>query len=965
MKKFLYSVAGDLWKRYGDGISDLTILLPNNRSRVFLVDALCTIAGRPVWGPAYVSVDQLMCTASGLNRVDSILAITELYKIYSQYHSNENFDTFYHWGEVIINDFDAVDKYLVDAKTLFANIADLKALSRDASYLTEEQVEAIQRFCATFSAEKEPTIHQRKFLTIWDSLWNIYSEYTSLLASRGVGYSGMIYRRAAERIREDADVVGKGQYVVVGFNALSASEKVLFDALKNRYEADFYWDYDSYYTTNEGQEAGLFVRENMRRYPAPATFRLEDCFQQPKQINVISTASDSLQCKYATEFIESIGKVDKHTAIVLTDEGLLSPLLYSLPNSVGGEDVEYNVTMGYPLKTTLTYSFVERLLQLQQRARLQKNGNISFYHSDVEGLLSHPFLMAVDAAGCTELRQRIIKQGRVYVSTELFDQLCDILKAIFTIHSDWHEMGSYLEDVMRSVMKVEVASEDKNSRALRRECFGIVLEAVGKTTHALEGCGVDLSFNTYTSLLRRVLQGVRIPYKGEPLSGVQVMGILETRNLDFDNVLLLSMNDDNFPSGRINDISFIPYNLRFGYGLPTSKESEGVYAYYFYRLIQRASRVDMTYCSVGNERSSAEQSRYIYQLDLESPHELKRVDKGLNVNLSSDDMMAVKKSGEVMRRLERYLKGGDRTLSPSTFNNYLDCTLKFYFKAIAGIKPEEEIEEDIDTSLFGSIFHRAMEYLYTPLKRVKNPQKQIAELIGTEKVHKAVVDAFTNDYFAGEEVPESNYGGKLIVACDTIEKYINNCVLPYDAARVEQYEILELEYPMECAFDFGDKSIVFGGTSDRLDLVNGKVRIIDYKTGKIHLGFAGIASLFARDGSKSVGAVTQTLIYSMMAERAQREGKLTDGCGATPSLYYVRYMNNPDYSPLLNEEIKIEGKRGVTLEQVQTYADYAESFEEALADTLTELFDESVPFKATDNVANCAMCDFAKLCNRK
>ena len=170
---------------------------------------------------------------------------------------------------------------------------------------------------------------------------------------------------------------------------------------------------------------------------------------------------------------------------------------------------------------------------------------------------------------------------------------------------------------------------------------------------------------------------------------------------------------------------------------------------------------------------------------------------------------------------------------------------------------------------------------------------------------------------------------------------------------------------MECAFDFGDKSIVFGGTSDRLDLVNGKVRIIDYKTGKIHLGFAGIASLFARDGSKSVGAVTQTLIYSMMAERAQREGKLTDGCGATPSLYYVRYMNNPDYSPLLNEEIKIAGKRGVTLEQVQTYADYAESFEEALADTLTELFDESVPFKATDNVANCAMCDFAKLCNRK
>ena len=962
MKNFLYSVAEDLWERYGEEISNLTILLPNNRSRVFLVDALCSIAGKPVWGPAYISIDQLMGEASSLSRIDHIFAITELFKIYSKYHKNEKFDTFYHWGEVLLNDFDAVDKYLIDVEALFANIADLKELSRDSSYLTDEQVEAIKRFCATFSPEKKLSEHQQKFLTIWDTLWNIYTEFTSQLSDRGVGYSGMVYRRAAERIRAGEDVIPQGRYAVVGFNALSVSEKVLFDALKTRFDADFYWDYDSYYVDNVGQEAGLFIRENLRRYPAPATFQLVDHFSMPKQMKVVATASDSLQCKYATEFVESValtdGKVDKRTAIVLTDEGLLSPLLYSLPNKIGdNKGVKYNVTMGYPLKTTLTYSFVERLLQLQHRVRTQKDGIIAFYHSDVEGLLSHPFLMAVDSAGCVALRHRLIKQGRIYISTDNFEELHPTLQTIFTLHTDWHEMGAYLEEVMRLVMKVEVSAESDDNRLLRRECFGLVLECVEKTARALEQCDVEMSFTTFNSLMRRVLQGVRIPYKGEPLSGVQVMGILETRNLDFDNVLLLSMNDDNFPSGRINDISFIPYNLRFGYGLPTGKENEGVYAYYFYRLIQRAKRVEMAYCSVSNERSSGEQSRYVYQLDFESPHQLERVKKGLNVNLTSSDMMRVEKSDEVMQRLGRYLKGGDRQLSPSTFNNYLDCSLKFYFKAVAGIKPEEEIEEDIDTSLFGTIFHRAMENLYAPLRRVKNPQRQIAELIGSAKVHQAVVDALTTDYFAGEKVPESDYGGKLLVVCDTIEKYINNCVLSYDSARLEPFEILELEYPMECPFDFGDKTVVFGGTSDRLDLVGGRVRIIDYKTGGVHLDFSGVNSLFARDGKHIVGAATQTLIYSMMAERAQQDGSLKDGCGATPSLYYVRYMNNPEYSPLLNDE----SKGG----QVLTYGDYAEQFEEALALKLSELYDRSVPFVATNDETRCAMCDFAKLCNRK
>lgn len=965
MKKFLYSVAEDLWQRYGEQVSSLTIVLPNNRTRIFLIDALSAIADRPIWGPSYISIDSLMTDASGLGRIERIVALTELYKIYCRHgHANESFDNFYHWGEVLLNDFDAVDKYMVDARMLFANVADLKALSRDNSYLTDEQVEAIQRFCNTFAADKTPSEHQQRFLSVWDTLWPIYSEFTTLLESRGVGYSGLIYRRAAERIRKGEDVISDGRYVVVGFNALSTSEKVLFDALQTRFDADFYWDYDDYYVNNEGQEAGLFVRENLRRYAPPASFRPESsAFALPKRVNVVSTASDSLQCKYAAEFVEDVArttgqKPDKRTAIVLTDEGLLSPLLYSLPSEVEGHGgVEYNVTMGYPLKATLAYSFVERLLQLQHRVRLQKNGRVLFYHSDVEGLLVHPYLVAIDRKGCSEVRHKVIKQGRIYIDTEIFAELHSIIKAVFTIHADMGQVGNYVNEILSLVMRVDLENESKESRALRRECFGLIMEGVEKCTRSLVECEVEMKFSTYISLLRRVLQTIRIPYKGEPLSGVQVMGILETRNLDFDNVLLLSMNDDNFPSGRINEISFIPYNLRFGYGLPTIKETEGVYAYYFYRLIQRAERVDMAYCSVATERSSGEQSRYIYQLDFESGHGLVRIDKGLSVNLSNTEPKCVEKDAEVMRRLERFLTGGDKRLSPSAYNNYLDCPLKFYFRSVAEIKPEDEIDEEVSESLFGTIFHRTMEILYTPLIGKENPQALIAELINSEKVHQAIVEAITIDYFAGEKVPEEEYGGSLMVVRDAIERYVNNSVLAYDSTRQEQFKILALEYSMETDFEFAEgKAIRFFGNSDRLDLVDGRVKVIDYKTGKVHLDFSGIDALFSRTPQESVGAVTQTFVYSMMAARLQRQGVLKEGHGVFPALYYVRHMNNPQYMALLND--------GSAKRHVESYEDYADSFESALAQSLSTLFDSSVPFVATDDLNKCKYCDFVRLCNR-
>lgn len=963
MQKFLQSVAADLWQRYGARVGELRILMPNTRTRVFLVDELSRLATQPIWAPEYLSIDSLMVSLAGLERVDQIGAITELYSIYAQYHHEESFDSFYRWGEVLLGDFDAVDKYLIDAQMLFSNIADLKEIEASPeSYMSPEQLQMVGRFWREMNSSQKESPHKQRFLSIWRTLLPVYESFRQRLESQGVGYTGMIYRRAAERLRSGEAELPRGGYVVVGFNALSEAEKILFDHLKRIHEADFYWDWDDYYLSDEKQEAGLFVRENIRRYPPPPSFRLESSFAEPKQMRVISTASNSLQCKYVGEFVEEIisqkGGIDRNTAIVLTDENLLSPLLYSLPDSVGS----VNITMGYPLKATLPYSFVERLLQLQLRARTTKAGVDSFYHSDVEGLLAHPFIVAAVGDVSASLRAEVARRGRIYVERGVVAAKETILERIFLRVDHNSGLREYLLEIMASLKRdgaVEIAAGER--KALMVECFGLIAESLIKMDNSVARCALEMKLSTYVALLRRILQTLRIPYSGEPLSGVQVMGILETRNLDFDNVVLLSMNDDNFPSGRIADNSFIPYNLRFAYSMPTTRHREGVYAYYFYRLLQRARRVDMVYCSVASDKASGEQSRYIYQLDFESPHSLQRVEKSLNVNLAEQRRVEVAKRGDVMRRLEEFLVRDDETqvkkLSPSIFNNYMECPLKFYFKAIAGIRTDEEIEEGVDEALFGTLFHKAAELLYKPLVgRVEPPQELLAN-ITHQQIHSAVVEAITQEYFMGEEVAEEEYGGNLLVVRDTVERYLKECLIPFDSDPARgSYRLYRLEQPTTCDFSFGERSVRFFGYSDRIDkMPDGSLRIIDYKTGSLHKDFAGLSTLLSRLPEGRNGAVVQTLIYSMMVESMQRSGQL-DGQGATPSLYYIRHLRQKEYSPLLND-------RSCGL-PVESYADYREEFEDGLRRMLCELFDPKVPFVPTDDEKVCRWCDFAKICRR-
>ncbi len=956
MDGFLKQIAGDLYGRYGDDISSLSILFPNRRARLFFGEALSGIISKPVWQPQSVTVDQLMEEVSGLAAGDRIRLITELYKIYAEFHPGESFDTFYFWGELLLGDFDSIDKYLINADTLFANLVDLHELDDRFDYLTDDQKAVIAKFWRSFGQEPDFSPQQRDFLSVWRTLAPVYHRFRARLRELGIAYQGMVYREAAERIRDGRAVqIPERRYVIAGFNALSRCEQVLFDWLRKNYKVDFYWDYDDYYLGDEAQEAGMFMRDNLLRFPPVAELSGGyDNFSKPKKIRSVSTASNVLQCKYAGNVLAALAKEKnsapgKETAVVLTDESLLMPLLYSLPEEVA----DINITMGYPLRMHPAYTFVERLLELQNRRRVGRN-SLVFYHSDVEGLLKHPYM--VDSSGDSD----IFRAQYVYLNAAKL-RTSPVLEKIFTAPEDWRGLSDYLIDVIAQVAKLPFEGGDASQRT---EFFAVITEHIRTLANSLDGCGIDLSTRIYTSLLRRSLQSVTVPFEGEPLAGVQVMGILETRALDFENIVFLSMNDGNSPGNLTGAPSFIPYNLKMAYGLPTPEHHEGVYAYHFFRLLQRAKNIDLVWSSTSDDKNTGEPSRYIYQLDYESPHALEKDEVTVDVNLSPAEPVVVEKSPAVMEQLGRFLTEPRRKLSPSLFFTYVECPLKFYFRGVAGLRADDEVSEEVDNAMFGNILHLAMEKLYTPLVGVNDPREQIRAMAGTQAVEDAVTQAVAELYVKEEKVGPDDWGGNMILVHKTIVDYINRNILPFDAAR-ERFSIEKLEEWVSAEVDFdlgGEKRAVnFCGKVDRLDrLADGTLRVVDYKTGspktknQDNERFTSIDALFAGKSDERISAVLQTLLYAMML-RGGNEPKVQ------PSLFYVKNLAKEGYSPLFIETGG--GKKG-ELREVAQYGDYSEEFEGRLREAMGEMFDPAVPFVQCGDPLPCQWCDFRTICQK-
>ena len=946
MKSFISEIAHRLYGRYGDDISSLSILFPSRRARLFFNEALSEVAERPLWQPEWLSIDELMCEISGLKIGDRTRLIAELYKVYSRYHE-ESFDKFYFWGEMLLADFDTVDKYRISADRLFANVVDVKELEADLSYLTPEQLQIVTSFWRNITEGASLTEEKRKFLAVWRTLAPIYHEYREQLSQLGIAYAGMVHRTAADMIDQGcAEFKSKRRYVVAGFNALSACEQRLLKFMATAADTEFFWDYDNYYTKNREQEAGMFLRDNIAMFP-PREALPCDNFRNIKSVTAVSAVSNVVQCKYVAEILRRLsseGRLDKQTAIVLTDENLLEPLLYSLPKDLG----KVNVTMGYPLRQSLAYSLVERLLELQRHCHSDREGQELFYHADVVGILSHPYITDAEPERVPQLLSAIRKNRRVMIDGAMVGE-GDVLSVIFRQAEGWESLSRYLQEVVAAV--AYASCEERQSR--RTEFLAVMSENLSKLHNSLIECEIPLLPTVYISLLRRHLQGVRIPFEGEPLEGVQIMGILETRNLDFRNVIILSMNDDNFPGNHASQASFVPYNLRFAYGMPTPEHHEGVYAYYFYRLAQRCDNLYMLYCSHADDRSTGEPSRYIRQLEYETDFDIRRVEVGVDVNLDEEQGVEVEKSAEVLNAMERFLQPeASSKLSPTAFSLYLDCPLKFYFSVVARLRNEEDIEERVDDRILGNIFHYAAQLLYGTIVGQQNPGDSLKGLVATEKLEEVVDEAIRHEYLHTESVSPEDYGGDLKLIRSVVIRYLRNILL-YDIAH-DDFGVVQLEKPVRHDFPFkvGERKLTlrFEGLSDRVDRMDdGSMRIIDYKTGSEHLEYNSLDALFHGSARERISNITKTMLYAMMMY-------YTSGRDVRPVLYYVRSMHKEGYSPLLTDESrKISGAM---------YSTYREEFEALVAATLSEMYDPTVPFRQCEDEKVCRYCDFRAVCGR-
>jgi hypothetical protein len=680
----------------------------------------------------------------------------------------------------------------------------------------------------------------------------------------------------------------------------------------------------------------------------------------------VAAPSDALQTKYVTDFLNNLIREDKtpgqETAIVLTDENLLSPLLYSIPEAVE----KINITMGFPLRQSTAYTLLERLIELQ-RHTTRRGDRTLFYHSDVTGLLGQPHLRRAAGEAAEAHARAIVAERQIYVPAERFAD-DPWLAAVFTPVSGWEALCDYLTGLLSRLGNEATDDPQEMTPAF----FALIIDRIYQLQNTLRECALEITDRVLLSLLRKMLQPVRVPYEGEPLEGVQIMGILETRNLDFENVVILSVNDDTFPGNLSGALSFIPYNLRLAYGLPTPQHHEGVYGYYFYRLIQRARRVHLVYSVKTDERKTGEPSRYIYQLDYESPHAVLHREMALNIRFPQKGDLAVQKDESVIAALREFLGDeGSRRISPSLFYSYVECPLKFYYQAVGRLREAEELAEEVDLPMFGNIFHKAAELLYGSLTQTEDAENELQAVLKQSLIDQAVEQAVISEYFKGEKrITPADFGGNLTLVADIVRRYLKTCLLAYDASH-GPFQVKAVEHWIDSSIDIPidgqQEKVRLGGKIDRLDaLDDDTLRVVDYKTGGHKGAGGGIGTLFEFKSLDALfspvhalrnAAALQTLFYSYMCHRET-------GHEVVPALYFVRFMNRADYSPSLLDVETDQNGRKQSAEEVLRVSDYAEEFRERVTEKLNELFDPATPFTPCQDLKTCVPCPFRELCNR-
>ena len=961
MKPFLYKVASLFYSTYGADINRLAFVFPNRRAGLFFQKYLSEISDKPIFSPTVLTINDLFVQLSGKQPADRISMLFKLYDMYICHSgSAETFDEFLYWGEMLLNDFDDVDKYMADARMLFRNVTDLREIEDDFSFLTPEQVAAIRSFWSSFYP-KGDSPNQTEFLEIWQILYDLYQDLRESLRSENSGYEGMIFREVVEQLEKEASCkLPYEKIVFVGLNALSVAEERFLIQLKKRGIADFYWDYESPKVIDSDNRASYFVRRNLQLFPSQMKLPFEEeTIKDEPQMEVIGIPSGIGQAKQVYHLLDDWCKGDGmnpekalRTAVILPDEHLLIPVLNAIPEQIQ----HINVTMGYPLAGTPVASLMEYILALQKNVRYVDRQPV-FYFRDVLPILNHRYISVTAPEMVATLIKNITENNRVYISYDDLNRT-PLFSVLFKPVTEAVAFSDYLIHVLQELnrMMTEQAEEKDDEATLRihdleQEFIFHYFTIVNRMKEVMKVANVEMRIDTYFRLLKRVTDTITIPFQGEPLSGLQIMGVLETRALDFDRLIILSMNEGVFPLRKAAN-SFIPYNLRRGFGLPTYEHQDSVWAYHFYRLIHRASHVCMLYDTRNNGLQTGEVSRFVYQLlyHYQVPIQNKLV--VYNVSSSKTPELQVEKTEEVIDRLAAFLKGGGRAISASALNTYLDCPLKFYFSVVEDIKEEEEVNEIIESNVFGSILHKVMEILYKPFCG----QLVTADLLklvrkDTKKITFAIESAFADVYLKTKNVRPLS--GQNFLIGEMIRKYVGK-VLERDNQLTPFYYI-ESEKKMESLIKLTDqREVQLKGYIDRIDEVNGIIRILDYKSGSGTSQFTTIENLFNREEKVRSKAVMQVFMYAWMYQQEKGNRKIQ------PGIYYMRELFKSSFDPNIYK--KIDRTKS---EIVMDFEKYRGDFEDSLRHCLDEIFGEEVPFIQTKNQKTCSYCQFKDLCGKQ
>ena len=672
-KTFLEFVSEDIIHKWGTDLSRVAVVFPNKRAALFMNEHLARYARKPMWSPAYITISDLFRRHSDMQVGDSIKLICDLHKSFVKCTGlNESLDHFYGWGQLLLTDFDDIDKNMADADRIFCNLKDIHELD-DISYLDDEQRKMLKRFFANFSDDHESEL-KRRFLSLWSHFSDIYHDYNKRLQEQGLGYEGAVYREVATK---DNIEFKYDRYIFVGFNLLQQVEQKLFARLKKMGKANFYWDFDEYYMphhkTTSATDAGHYISMYLEHFPNELDTRSKEIYanmRQPKHISYISAATENIQARYVSQWLRNDNryKDGRHTAVVMCDENILLPVMHSLPN----EADKVNITSGFPLGMTPVASLISLLFDLYTTGAMQHSRRYRTQY--VDKVLAHPYAQYI--ADCIPLSP----MGKIDNIT-LLQQIGTLIK------------------------HVGVKAKDE-SDALFQESIFRMYTIINRLEQLAASGDMDVDVTTLRRLTKQLITTTTIPFHGEPVVGIQIMGVLETRNLDFNHVLLLSCNEGNMPKS-VNDSSFIPYSIRKAHGLTTIDNKVAIYSYYFHRLLQRAQDVTIVYNNTTDNGHTGEMSRFMLQLMVDGTHNIK------NLNLLAQNVpttmcsKAIVKDEKIQQELDQM-----KNISPSAINVYIRCPLAFFYEYVARIKEPDCEDDTVDNRMFGNIFHKAAQFIY-------------------------------------------------------------------------------------------------------------------------------------------------------------------------------------------------------------------------------------------------------------